>query len=553
MKYWKMTASTLITKFSAQRRKGAKEDQRKTFAPLRLCARTVLVAALLFCEAPAQTPAPPPKEPAPLVRAGRVGDKLPAAPQVVTIVHRLNGLKMFRLFARSQEQVQAIEGLDSAFNLMDDVHTNVIAGLALDDGETIAAWLPEADVEFASDTPVPVPPRPPKAPRALRESFPLIGTGLLEGPDISVIGPNGKRLIAKYVGLDAATGLSILKLADKNALATGTIQDEPVNAGETVLVFGPEPATKARALLGGNFYVRMGAIEGRIQNVLTAPTGEVAKFTINSPRFSHANIGGVAINEAGETIGIVDGLEGSEATILPAALVRRAAQRVLEQQASVPRPWLGVEGEPVADLKVDQFLNHGWELKRAADLAGQHRGILLTSIVPGSPAASAALRAGDVILKVDNNEIQNAEDFTWWLDQAGPSSSVQFTVARPDRPAVEPLSVKLSGMLDPAVSFRLRHRVASNRRFSLIDQGIETIVLRQAVAAQLRTIAGLLVVYVEPLTPAFEAGLRPGDVIQSIDGKPAPRFKPATQASSFTFEIMRKKEKLVVKVPAKKR
>src|SRR5215212_3562589 len=261
---------------------------------------TLFGALLCYAVAIAQTPSPsPPKKPVPPVRV--VQDKLPAAPQVVTIVHRLNGLKMFRLLARSQEQVQAIEGLDSAFNLMDDVHTNVIAGLALDDGETIAAWLPEADVEFGSDTPVP--PRPPKAPRAFRESFPL---GLLEGPDISVIGPNGKRLTAKYVGLDAATGLSILKLADKNALTTGTIQDEPVNTGETVLVFGPEPATKARALLGGNLYVRMGAIEGRIQNVLTAPTGEVAKFTINSPRFSHANIGGVAINEAGETIGIVD-------------------------------------------------------------------------------------------------------------------------------------------------------------------------------------------------------------------------------------------------------
>ena len=44
--------------------------------------------------------------------------------------------------------MQAIAALDSAFNLMDDVHTNVIAGLAMDDGETIAAWLPEAEVEF---------------------------------------------------------------------------------------------------------------------------------------------------------------------------------------------------------------------------------------------------------------------------------------------------------------------------------------------------------------------------------------------------------------------
>ena len=458
---------------------------------------------------------------------------------------------MFRLLARSEEQVQAIEGLDAAFNLMDDVHTNVIAGLAMDDGETIAAWLPEAEVEFGPVAPAPFPPRAPKSPRAWTQAFPRIGAGLLEGPDISVIGSDGKRLTATYVGFDAVTGLSILKLADKNALTADAIKDKPVNTGESVLIFGPEPATKARALLGGNFYVRMGAIEGRIQNVLTAPSGEVAKFKINAPRFSHANIGGVAINEDGETIGIVDGMEGSEATILPTALIRRAAQRVLEQQASVPRPWLGVKGEAVAELKLEQIVGHGWELNRAADLAGKHNGIMLTSIVPGSPAASAALRAGDVILKVDDKPIQNAEDFTWWLEQAGPSSSVRFTVARPDRPAEEPLSVKLSGMFDRGVSFRFFNRLASNRGFSLIDQGIETIVLRPPVASQLGTTAGLLVVYVEPSTPAFDAGLRAGDVIQTIDGKPAQRFKPAPQATSFAFEIVRDKEKRVVTVPAK--
>ena len=132
---------------------------------------------------------------------------------------------------------------------------------------------------------------------------------------------------------------------------------------------------------------------------MPAPSGGIARFKVSAPKLSQANIGGVAINEAGETIGIVDGLEGNEASILPAALIKRAAQRVLEQQASVPRPWLGVKGEAVAALKLDQILNHGWELQRAAALAGKHRGILLTSIVPGSPAAMAALRAGDVILE----------------------------------------------------------------------------------------------------------------------------------------------------------
>lgn len=481
---------------------------------------TLLCFAVLFAQEPT-----PPKKPAPPRRPARVSvDKLATTPQVVTIIHRLNGLKMFRLLLRSEEPVQSIAALDSAFSLMNDVHTNVIAGLAMDDGETIAAWLPEAEVEFAPNE-----------------------------PDISVIGPDGKRLDAKYIGLDAATGLSILKLTDKNALPPSPIKDQRVSAGENVVVFGPEPVTKARALAGGNLYVRMGAIQGRIKDVLTAPSGEVARFKIASPRFSRVNVGGVAVNDAGEMIGIVDGLEGSDATILPAALIKRAAQRVLEQQASVPRPWLGVKGEAVSALKLEQILNHGWEMKRAADLAGKHRGIMLTSIVPGSPAARAALRAGDVILKVDDKEIENADDFTWWLDQAGPSSFVEFTVARPDRPSEEPLNVKLSGRLDLAFSFDLRNRDITTNGFSLIDQGVETIALKPPVASQLGTTAGLLVVYVEPQTPAFEAGLQPGDVIQSIDGKPVSDFKLATPRASFKFDIVRNKQKLVVTVPTKKK
>ena len=521
--------------------------------------RVVILAGALLCYAvaPAQTPAPQPSKKS--VPADKItsADKSTRAPQVVTIVHRLNGLKMFRSLLRSERQVQAIADLDSTFSLMEDVHTNVSAGLALDDGETIAAWLPEVDVEFG---PAVIPPAPPRAPRAPSPRppagpFPLITNSLFDEPDVTVIGTGGKRLAAKYIGLDAVTGLSILRLEIKNEIPAGLIEGKAVHTGDTVLLLGPEPATRARAMVGGSLMVRMGAIEGRIQNILTAPSGDVARFKVNAPKLSHAYIGGVAINEAGETIGIVDGLEGREASILPAALIRRAADRVLEQQASVPRPWLGVQGQAIAALNLDQLRNHGWELQRAAALAGEHRGILLTSIVPGSPAAEASLRAGDVILKVGDKDIEDADDFTWWLEQAGPSSLVRFTVARPDRPAEEPLSVKLSGMLDPGFSLNLRNRLA-NRRLALMDYGIEAIALRRPVASQLGATAGLLVVYVEPSTAAAEAGLKPGDVIQTIDGKPAaPSFKPAAESAPLTFEIVRNKEKLVIKLqsPAKKK
>ena len=518
--------------------------------------RVIQVATLggaLLCGAVsvAQTPAPPPKKAAPPIRAGKVrADKLPPAPQVVTIIHRLNGLKMFRLLLRSEAQVQAIENVDSAFNLLDDVHTNVIAGLAMDDGETIAAWLPEAEVELDPPLPPVAPaPRPPRSPRGQASTFPRLRNNFFE-PDITVIGPDGKKLRAKYIGLDAVTGLSILRLTERTAVPAGPIKDESVNAGEAVLLFSPEPVARARAVAG--LYARMGALEGRVRDVVAAPSGGVARFKVSAAKLSHANIGGVALNEAGSTIGIVDGLVGNEASILPTASIKRAAQRVLEQQSSVPRPWLGVKGEAIAELNIDQILNQGWGLQRAAALAGKHRGIMLTSIVPDSPAAMAALRAGDVILKVDDKDIQTAEDFTWWLEQAGPSSSVEFTVVRPDKPAEEPVNVKLSGMLDPSFTFNFRNRIATAKGFSLLDQGIETIALRPLVASQLGTTAGLLVVYVEPSTAAFDAGLQAGDVIQSINGKPVSTFKAMTQPASFTFEIVRNKAKLVVTVPAKK-
>jgi len=113
--------------------------------------------------------------------------------------------------------------------------------------------------------------------------------------------------------------------------------------------------------------------------------------------------------------------------------------------------------------------------------------------------------------------------------------------------------VKLSGKLDPSFSFNLRNWPASTKKFSLIDQGIETIVLKPFVAAQLGTTAGLLVVYVDPVTAAFEAGLEPGDVIQSINGKPVSAFSTTPQADTYTFDIVRKKQKRVVTVPAKKK
>ena len=87
-----------------------------------------LISLGVHASAAGQTSAPAQTKPP------RAETSAASASQVVTIVHRLNGLKMFRLLLRSQEQVEAIANLNEGFNFTDDVHTNIIAGLAMDDG-----------------------------------------------------------------------------------------------------------------------------------------------------------------------------------------------------------------------------------------------------------------------------------------------------------------------------------------------------------------------------------------------------------------------------------
>lgn len=546
----------------------------------------------------AQVPAPSAQQPAapvtPKTRPASTGmrtgpvivENRPTAPQVVTILHRLNGLKMFRLLLRSSDDLRAIARLDEAFRMTDEVHTNVIAGLALEDGQTIAAWLPDAEAEMQ---PPPMPfgpgasPAPPESPRVSGQA-PRAGTitrtpmvagamNFFERPDLTVIARDGKRLVARYVGLDAVTGLSILKLTDKSLLRALDAKEEALSIGQRLRLFGPEPVP-SESHTAGTIYARMGETEGRVVEVARAPTGTIGRVRLKSAKLSAANIGGIVVNDAGETVGIVDAVESNEATVVPSALVRTAAKRVLDRQASVPRPWLGVRGDPVGALQLEQLLTKGWEREGAMSLAEARRGIMLTSVAPGSPAAVAALRPGDVILRVNQEEVRSADDFSWLLEEAGPGGSVYFTVARPGRTAPEGVEITLSESPDPFFKWRMLEGPAANllipgastplpRAFfkslprSLIAQGIETIALKPQVAARFGAGGGLLVIYVQPSTAAFKAGLRSGDLIEAIDGKqisatsePVSIFTNPT--ASYSFSVVRNKEKLVITVAPQK-
>jgi S1-C subfamily serine protease len=542
----------------------------------------VLQAALLCANIAAQTPAtaPPPtppeaRKPVKTIRtttttARVIVDNKPAAPQVVTILHRLNGLKVIHWLI-NKEQAEAIATIDENFNLAGEVHTNVIAGLALDDGQTIAAWLPEAEAELPAPVFfVPRAPLPPKASRPARPAAPSakdapddvspvadlpqlniniqglpalnIQGSLLEPADLRIITRDGKRILGHYIGLDGLTGLSLITLPNGSMPVTVTLKEEAITVGQRLRVIGPQPAPGSEGGAGAPMYIRIGETEAIVINVVRSPSGGLARLKVKSAKFTPANIGGIAINDNNETLGIVDGVEGAEATIVPLNLVRMAAKRVTARQASVPRPWLGIRGEPVGALSLDKILRNGWELERARALVEKRQGILLTSVTPGSPAALAKLKAGDVIVKVNNGYIRNAEEFSWLLDEANPETPVHFTVSRPENAVSEAMEIKLSESPYPLFPKRYTPRAQ-------IGEGIEAIALRPRAARSFGSTGGLLVVSVRPATDAFKAGLRPGDVIESIDGQPvysgaSVGMFPVTPGIRSTCVVVRNKERI---------
>ena len=510
------------------------------------------VAGLFCFTTAAQTPAPAASpERHKTVTATTISrvilENKPAAPQVVTILHSLNGIKVIRLLI-NQEQAEVIARLDRSFNLAGEVHINVIAGLALDDGQTIVAWLPEAEAEMPS--PVLFTPRAPRPPRPSATNAPPEGAAapvapvaatprvstvniprvpsidlhgnFFETADLRIITRDGKRILGRYIGLDGLTGLSLITLTDGSLPVTVALKEGTITVGQRLRVIGPQPAAGSESGARTPMYIRIGETEAIVVNVVRSPSGGLARVRVKSARFSPANIGGIAINDNNETLGIVDGVEGSEATIVPLGLVRMAAKRVTARQASVPRPWLGVQGEPIGAMSLEKILSIGWQIDRARALTQKREGILLTQVAPGSPAALAKLKAGDVILSVNNGDVRNAEDFTSLLDEASLENPVLFTVARPEKEASEAMAIKLSESPDPFFGRRV-FREEFKKAFvwgPLMGEGIETVALKPKAAARFGSSGGLLVVGVRPATDAFKAGLRPGDVIETIDGQP---------------------------------
>jgi S1-C subfamily serine protease len=462
--------------------------------------------------------------------------------------------------------------------------TSITAGFALGDGQSVVARLSQAEAEAEAQM-------TPMVWSSLTQARPKASGGnrttpAAERAEFTVVEKNGKQFAAKYVGLDGGSGLSLFQISGLDLPRARDAGEEKLAIGQRVRLFAPTRiATTVSTTEPGTISVSVGEIEGKITEITRTSTGKIAYLTVSAQNLSPAIVGGVTLNDAGEAVGIVETSSAGKARLIPVAAVRRAAERVLARKSSVPMPWLGVRGEAVAATPLQTFYSSGWTQVAAAKLKESYKGILLTSVAPGTPAALADLRPGDVIVRVNDFEVKSPEDFSFFLNEAGSGATVNFTFFRgqmPKPPAgfgqgmppltlptppqfnppesftqLKPLevSVKMGEALNPAGAMRLAESYAVGgqalRQLPLIARGVETASLSLNAATQLGARGGLLVVFVDPESAAARAGLRVFDVIESIEGKPLGRASlfqslPPGNPQKLLLGIVRDRRKLEV-------
>jgi S1-C subfamily serine protease len=231
----------------------------------------------------------------------------------------------------------------------------------------------------------------------------------LDRDDVEVGLPDGRTVAGHVVGRDSATDLALVRTEASGLTVAPWIDAGAARVGELLLAVyrpgrTPRAALGAVAALGDDWRTRFG---GRIDRYIEASLPL-------RPGFS----GGLLVTASGGALALVTtGLVRGVPLGIPASTVKRVAQELLSA-GHVRRGYLGVISYPVA-------LPPGLQSS-----LGQAAGLLVLSIEAASPADSAHLLQGDVIVGVEGRGVSEPSDLLASLDEDQVGREIALRVVR---------------------------------------------------------------------------------------------------------------------------
>ncbi len=313
-----------------------------------------------------------------------------------------------------------------------------------------------------------------------------------EADKIVVVFQDGHREPATLLGSDPKSDVALLHVTADNLHPLELGDSDAVEVGEWVVAIGT-PFGLTQTVTTG-----IVSAKGRTSVGIT----DYENFIQTDAAINPGNSGGPLLNLDGQVIGINTAIMsrtgGSHGIgfAIPANLARAVLDQ-LRASGKVVRGFLGVV---IQNLTPDLAV---------AFQAAALEGALISEVSPGSPAARAGLERGDVIVAVGAKEVADSGSLRNAVGMLKPGTRTQFTVVRAGKR--HKLSVTI-GSLDAAP------HGGSARAAKL---GLTPAPLGKEQAARLGRKAGegVLLSAVRPDSAAADAGLRPGQVIVSVNRK----------------------------------
>lgn len=326
-------------------------------------------------------------------------------------------------------------------------------------------------------------------------------------------------LPAKVLASDPFSDLAVLKI-DASNLQPAIFQERALRKGQFVIALG-NPQAIAR---DGQPSASWGIVSN-LQRVAPADpaAGESGRDTIHhfgtliqtDAKLTMGMSGGALINLKGEVVGMTTALAattGYEQAAGFAIATDAMFQRVVESLKAGKLPEFGFLGIQPDDLR---------SFEKSLGFSGAR----VSVVIPGLPGEQAGLRTDDVIYQVDDAQVDDRRDLFRELSQAAAGSQVKLYVHRFRAGRSAPDVLQLSATLSkkPLNPRQLGYAVDSPTKWRglLVDYAtaISSDWTRGGLGGNRRTSFKVAVQSVDPDTPAWQAGLRPGYGVLSVHGK----------------------------------
>ncbi|WP_458526354.1 DegQ family serine endoprotease [Onishia taeanensis] len=326
------------------------------------------------------------------------------------------------------------------------------------------------------------------------DGYILTNAHVVKDADEILVRLNDRReLAAELIGADAKTDVALLKV-DAERLPTLELGDsDTLEVGEWVAAIGSP--------FGFDHSVTAGIVSAINR---TLPSDAYVPFIQTDVAINPGNSGGPLFNLDGEVVGINSqiftrngGFMGLSFAI-PISVAMDVADQ-LRSDGRVSRGWLGVVIQPVSRDLAESFGLEG------------PTGALIADLDPEGPAARDGLEAGDVIVGVNGQDVDRSSTLPRLIGRVRPGDEVELDLMRDGQKRDLTVTV---GEWPDAEGGKQVSRLASDSQARL---GLSVMPLDEQALTQLGIEGGVRVEAVEPGGVAQQAGVRPGDVLVSVD------------------------------------